>query len=117
MFSITPSELLFIAVVALIVFGPARLIEMSRRAGKVAGTLRRMSEDLRTGLEAEIDEVAGPFRELKTDLAATGKQLVETAEGELRWIDTGETGGATPAVEPGPASPSDASPSDPEAPS
>lgn len=97
MFSITPSELLFIAVVALVVFGPARLVEMSRKAGKVAGTLRRMSEDLRTGLEAEIDEVAGPFRELKTDLAASGKQLIESAEGELRWVDTDAS--STPAEE------------------
>jgi len=87
MFDITPSELLTIAVVALIVFGPKRLVELSRKAGELAGQFRRYATEFRTGLEKEVDHATGPFREMGTTLAAAGKELVETADGELRWVD------------------------------
>lgn len=94
MFSITPSEVIVIVIVALIVFGPRRLVEVSRKAGQIAGQLRRTADELRTGLEEEIrsvkeplDEMTKPLREAQYGLAAAGKELYETAEGELRWAD------------------------------
>ena len=47
MFNITPSEILTIVVVALIVFGPRRLVEISRRAGQITAQLRRTADDVR----------------------------------------------------------------------
>ncbi len=98
MFSISPAELFTIAIIALIVFGPRRLAEMARQAGKLTGELRRTAEELRSGLQEELDEVRKPIDDLRTDLAAAGKGLVETAEGELRWVDTdtGPAAGADP---------------------
>ncbi len=87
MFSISPAEFLTIAVIALIIFGPKRLAEMARQAGKITGELRRTADDLRSGIQSELDEVTKPITDLQTDLAAAGKGLMETAEGELRWID------------------------------
>ncbi len=88
MFSVSPSEFIVIAIVALIVVGPTRLVEMSRKAGQFAGRLRAAADDLRRGLESEVDDVVAPFREARTQIAATGKELKETAQGELKWVDT-----------------------------
>ena len=53
MFSVSPAEILTIAVVALVVFGPKRLPEISRKAGKALRELKDAAEDLRRGIEAE----------------------------------------------------------------
>lgn len=54
MFSVSPAEILTIAVVALVVFGPKRLPELSRRAGKVLRELKEAADDLRRGIESEV---------------------------------------------------------------
>ena len=46
-FGLGYSEILVIAVIALIVIGPKRLPELLRNVGKVMGQLRRASDDLR----------------------------------------------------------------------
>ncbi|MFQ5516718.1 MAG: twin-arginine translocase TatA/TatE family subunit [Acidimicrobiia bacterium] len=84
----TPSEMVTIAVVALIVFGPQRLVDLSRKAGRIAGELRRTSDELRSTLQKEVEQVAGPLREAKTEIAAAGKEIKETADGQLKWVDT-----------------------------
>jgi len=116
MFSLTPSELLTIGIVALIVFGPRRLPELARRAGQMVAYLRSVAGEIRSEVEgefddivepfreaasdlssqgeavkgalgAELDSLKKPFREAASDLAAEGKMLQETAEGELKWVD------------------------------
>ncbi len=105
MFSISPAEFLTIAVIALIIFGPKRLAEMARQAGKITGELRRTADDLRSGVQAELDEVTKPITDLQTDLAAAGKGLMETAEGELRWVDVPPEKDEPPPEDGGPAPP------------
>lgn len=87
MFSFSPSELLTIALVALIVFGPRRLPEIARRAGQVVAYLRSAAQEIRSELGDDVDSIAKPFREAATDLSAAGKKLKETTEGELKWVD------------------------------
>ena len=116
MFSLTPSELLTIAIVALVVFGPRRLPELARQAGRAIAYLRRAAADIRQEVEGEFGDVtkpfrdtvttlkkegdelketasselgdaAAPFREAATELAAEGKELRQTASGELQWVD------------------------------
>ncbi len=52
-----PLEILTVAVIALVVFGPQRLPEIARNIGKAVNELRRMTADvkseLREGLSAE----------------------------------------------------------------
>jgi Tat protein translocase TatB subunit len=62
--SIGPLEILVIAVVALIVFGPERLPEIARRVGKTASQLRDMAaevkEEFQVGLDLDEDEREAP---------------------------------------------------------
>jgi sec-independent protein translocase protein TatB len=49
-FNLSGSEVLFILVIGLVVLGPEKLPEMLRRAGRLYGELRRMSQ----GVQAEL---------------------------------------------------------------
>ncbi len=59
------SEILIIAVLALIVIGPRKLPEMMRNVGKIMGQLRRASDDIRREIlfSDEINEVKRTVRE------------------------------------------------------
>lgn len=54
---IGPMELLVVAMVALIVFGPEKLPDMARKAGNFVADLRRMASEVRT----EFDDVRSEF--------------------------------------------------------
>lgn len=74
MFSVSPAEILTIAVVALVVFGPRRLPELSRKAGKALRELKDTAEELRRGLEREIgtdSDLGAVRREMQSTLDAT----------------------------------------------
>ena len=71
MFSVSPSEILTIALVALLVFGPRRLPEIARRVGKVWRELMGAAQELKSGLEKEYDEVAKPLGDVRRELGAT----------------------------------------------
>ena len=61
---IGPLEILVVAVVALIVFGPEKLPEMGRKAGTFIASVRRMSTDVRSefhGLVDDEDDEDDPF--------------------------------------------------------
>ena len=49
-----PLELLVIAMVALIVFGPEKLPRMARQAGRYASELRRMAGNVRDEFESSL---------------------------------------------------------------
>lgn len=68
MFDIAPSELLLIAVVAIVVIGPKDMPLALRTAGRWIGKMRRMSGHLRSGFEAiireaEMEEMERKWRE------------------------------------------------------
>jgi TatA/E family protein of Tat protein translocase len=48
-------ELLFILVLALLIFGPKRLPEVGRTLGKAMGEFRRATTDLKRSIETEIN--------------------------------------------------------------
>lgn len=56
MFDIAPSELLLVAIVALLVIGPKDLPLALRTAGRWMGKVRRMSSHFRSGVETMIRE-------------------------------------------------------------
>ena len=51
-----PMELLIIAALALIVFGPARLPEIARSIGKAVNEFRRQASDLKSEFDLSLDE-------------------------------------------------------------
>ena len=50
-----PLEILVVAVIALIVFGPQRLPEIARTVGKTLAQLRRMAAEVRSEFESGMD--------------------------------------------------------------
>lgn len=55
--SIGVPEMLFIFVIALLIFGPKKLPELGRSLGKGLSEFRRASSELRSSLEREIESI------------------------------------------------------------
>jgi sec-independent protein translocase protein TatB len=104
MFDVGFSELMIIAVVALIVIGPERLPKVARTMGHLVGRLQRYVNDVKADInrEMELDELK-KFRSSFEDAARDVQQSVHAeaakAESELNAIaqasDPAATGGLT----------------------
>lgn len=68
MFSVSPAEMVTIAVIALVVFGPRRLPEIARKAGKALRELRSVTAELKAGFEAEYEDALGPLDEARREV-------------------------------------------------
>jgi sec-independent protein translocase protein TatB len=73
--NLTISEILTIAVVILIVFGPERLPEMARKAGELLARLRGAANSLRTEFTREYEDIAKPFKDIEAELTAAKDEL------------------------------------------
>lgn len=71
MFGIGSTELLVILVVALIVIGPSKLPDIMRTLGKGMAEFRRMSNDVKSTLEAEVERADQEHRQAETDTKRT----------------------------------------------
>ncbi len=113
MFDINSGELLIIALVALMVFGPQRLPELLKKAGSFIRDMRAMGAELQQGLEKDIAELKEPLDEVKRDLTAPideitkplnelrteldeAKSDVNTAVAGLDWTGPVPESGPTP---------------------
>ena len=76
MFDIGFSELLLIAVVALVVIGPERLPGVARNMGRFAGRLQRYAHDIKRDFnrEIEFDEI----RRLQQEMETTVQSMQES---------------------------------------
>jgi sec-independent protein translocase protein TatB len=73
MFDIAPTELLLVAVIALVVIGPKDLPRAMRFVGKWVGKARGMARHFRSGLdtmmrEAELEELEKQWRQQNDDI-------------------------------------------------
>ncbi|HEY6862804.1 MAG TPA: Sec-independent protein translocase protein TatB [Burkholderiales bacterium] len=104
MFDVGFSELMVIAVVALIVIGPERLPKVARTLGHLVGRLQRYVNDVKADInrEIELDEL----RKFKTTFEDAAREMEHTvhneaakAESEMNAIaqsvDAAATGGLT----------------------
>lgn len=55
-FGIGPFEVLLVLLIAFIVLGPERLLEMSKKAGKAMGDLRKSASDMNEKLNEHVTE-------------------------------------------------------------
>lgn len=71
MISVSLAEILTIALIILIVFGPRRLPELARTAGRVLRDLRAATAELRAGLEAEAAKAETALDDVRRALGPT----------------------------------------------
>lgn len=69
--SLGMGEIVVIVLVALIVFGPQRLPEITRKAGEWMGKAREMTKSVSDTIDAEYGDVTAPIRDLKGQYDAT----------------------------------------------
>ena len=101
MFDIGATELLVIAVVAIIVVGPKELPRMLRTVGQMVAKARSMAREFQSHLndaadEAGLDEVRKGFTSVQetasgTDFTDAFKPLTETGEDIKRELEKTET--------------------------
>ena len=114
MFDIGFSELLLIAIVALIVIGPQRLPTVARTLGHLFGRMQRYVNDVKADIsrEMEMEELKklqstmeDAARSMRDSVDSVNKEVAE-AEGELSRM----TQPAQPAPDPAPPAAAPASP-------
>jgi Tat protein translocase TatB subunit len=96
-FGMGPLELLLIVVLALIVFGPARLPEIMAQVGKAINDFRRatseLSDEFNRTIQAELQETRAMIDETKsavTDVQATVNSAVTGISAPIRTADPTE---------------------------
>ena len=79
MFDIGFTEMMIIAVVALVVLGPERLPKVAKQAGEWMGKLRRYVDDVKSDInrQMELDEL----RKLKSQVQDAAQSLKSSVEG------------------------------------
>ncbi len=86
MFDVAFSELLVIAVVALIVIGPEKLPKVARTLGLLAGRLQRYVTNVKADLQREMQfedlqhlqqEIKSSVEQVRHDVEGVGRQMIE----------------------------------------
>ena len=87
MFDIGFSEIVVIAVVALIVIGPERLPKAARTMGHLFGRLQRYVNDVKADInrEMELDEL----RKLQKEVQTAASDLKSSVESAAQGVETG----------------------------
>ena len=80
MFDIGFSEMVIIAVVALVVLGPERLPRVARQAGQWMGKLQRYVSDVKSDINRQMD--LDELRKLQSDVTTAAKSL----EGSMQSV-------------------------------
>ena len=75
MFDVAPTELLLVAIVAVVVIGPKDLPRAMYKVGQVVGKARAMSRHFRSGIDAMMREVE--MEEMEKKWAAENKRIME----------------------------------------
>ena len=86
MFDIGFSEMMVIAVIALIVLGPEKLPRVARMAGHLLGRMQRYVNDVKADInrEIELDEL----RKLQKEMQNTAQSIEQTVKGEMHSVES-----------------------------
>lgn len=110
MFDVGFTELVLIGLVALLVLGPTKMMEVARFTGRWVGRLRRQFNEVKEDIDRELK-----LEEMRRKLAEEERALRENLDANIPSIDPMQelkrtvTESAPPAPTPAPASPVDAS--------
>jgi len=86
MFDIGFSEMIVIAVIALIVLGPEKLPRVARTAGHLLGRMQRYVNDVKADInrEIELDEL----RKLQKEMQNTAQSIEQTVKNEVNAVES-----------------------------
>lgn len=86
MFDIGFSEMIVIAVIALIVLGPEKLPRVARTAGHLLGRMQRYVNDVKSDInrEIELDEL----RKLQKEMQSTAQSIEQTVKGQISSVES-----------------------------
>lgn len=74
-------ELIFIFVLALLIFGPKKLPELGRNVGKAMREFRRASNELRYAVEDEMRQLEQQAQKVKEEVEEAVARGVDSGEG------------------------------------
>jgi len=96
MFGIGSTELVIILIVALVLIGPSKLPDLMKSVGKGIAEFRRMSTDVKSTLEREIEKAdeAKRIEETKKELFGDDAKTAETAQAATQPKDKTDAAGA-----------------------
>ena len=116
--SLGPAEILVVLVIALLVFGPNKLPEVAKQAGKAFQELRRVQQHLRSEINGAMSDLDGSSPSASPPGGDSPPMLpardADTSAPESTMPPAAETPPTTPGAAPPPATPPPATP--PEAP-
>ena len=92
---IGPMEIMVVAIIALVVFGPEKLPEIARTLGRYASELRRVAGEVRSEFEFGLDEVEDEKPAPKPRKPLTTRSARADASSDKEEAPTGEKEGAT----------------------
>lgn len=86
------SELLVVAVIALVIVGPKELPALLRMIGKYMGLIKRQAQEFRSQFDeaikdTEFEQVKQDFQDIKSDAEATLRDASRGIEDEMRDLD------------------------------
>jgi sec-independent protein translocase protein TatB len=116
MFDVGFSELIVIAIVALVVIGPERLPKVARTVGHILGRLQRYVSTVKADVQREmqLDEL----KKLQEQVAAQAREMESSVNEHLKTVEADLNQAIAPdsvAVEPAPQALAEPSPAEPGA--
>jgi sec-independent protein translocase protein TatB len=98
MFDIAFSEMLIIAVVALVVLGPEKLPKVARTAGLLLGRLQRYVNDVKSDINREMQ--LEELKKLQTQVEDSARSIERSVTTELQTAQAGLNEAAQTVTEP-----------------
>ncbi len=95
-------QILFIMIIALIVFGPEKLPGIARQAGRYVNDLRRLTQEARGEIQSltkdldlrdDLASVKADLLDLKNDLTSTGSDLMKDFQEVKKQVDLRDEAG------------------------
>ena len=94
MFGLGMPELIVIAVIALIIFGPKRLPEMGRSVGSALREFKKGAESITGEVKdiADVGDIGKDIKSINKEMSETGKAVTESVQNPMtdRTTDTAE---------------------------
>ena len=73
--SLGSGELIVIAIVALVVFGPRRLPELAKKAGELLAQARSATRTLTDAMDSDYSDISAPLQTLKAEYDLTMNEI------------------------------------------